>query len=108
MTADQELDADADIARCLEFPLRWLDKQFKHYTVVGAGHRLVHYGERLSALVLIDSAIMREIETLIPFTSAHQPYKIAAIGALCVNPTNKEAVIARNTAQQVLGLNAKC
>jgi acetate kinase len=88
---DQELEADADIARCLEFLLRWLSTQFKHCILVGAGHRVVHGGERLSTPVLIDDAIIRELETLIPFARTHQPYEIAAIKALAaINPALRQ------------------
>lgn len=82
--ADQKLEADASIGRCLEFLLHWLNTQLTHYTVVGAGHRVVHGGERFAAPVLIDAAIIRELETLIPFARTHQPYEIEAIKALAV------------------------
>jgi len=89
--ADQKPEADADVGRCLEFLLRWLNTQFKHCTVVGAGHRVVHGGERLSAPVLIDDTIIRELETLIPFARTHQPYEIAAIKALAaINPALRQ------------------
>ena len=91
MIANQELEADADIGRCLEFLLRWLNAQFKHCTVVGAGHRVVHGGERLSTPVVIDDAVVRELEMLIPFARTHQPYEIAAIKALvAINPSLRQ------------------
>jgi len=83
--ADQKLDAGADIDRCLAYLLRWLNAQLRDYTVVGAGHRVVHGGARLAAPVLIDADIVRELEKLIPLARTHQPYEIAAIKALAAN-----------------------
>jgi acetate kinase len=49
---------------------------------VAAGHRIVHGGDRFSAPVLIDDAVIAALEELVPLAPLHQPHHIAAIRAL--------------------------
>jgi acetate kinase len=49
---------------------------------MGVGHRVVHGGERFSAPVLVDAAILDQIEQLVPLAPLHQPHNVAAIRAV--------------------------
>jgi acetate kinase len=79
---NRKLQKGADLEYGLRYLLRWLKKVHKKYTIVGVGHRVVHGGEHLEAPVLVNAAILRELESLIPFARTHQPYEIAAIRAI--------------------------
>jgi acetate kinase len=48
----------------------------------GVGHRVVHGGATYSAPVLIDAAVIEELEALVPLAPLHQPHHIAAIRAI--------------------------
>ena len=43
------------------------------------GHRVVHGGEKFTNAVLIDDAVLREIETLSPLAPLHNPVNVAGI-----------------------------
>jgi acetate kinase len=49
---------------------------------LGAGHRVVHGGTRLSTPVRVDGAILKELASLIPLAPLHQPHNVAPIEAL--------------------------
>lgn len=48
----------------------------------GVGHRVVHGGMTFSEPVLVDEAVIRELETLVPLAPLHQPHNLAAIRAI--------------------------
>jgi acetate kinase len=48
-------------------------------TVIAIGHRVVHGGTRFSAPVLVDSAVLSQLEQLAPLAPLHQPHNLAAI-----------------------------
>ena len=60
--------------------IRWL---FEHLTslphVEAVGHRVVHGGERFSQSVVIDEAVIAEIEALIELAPLHNPASLAGI-----------------------------
>ncbi len=60
--------------------IRWL---FEHLTslphVEAVGHRVVHGGERFSQPVVIDEAVIAEIEALIELAPLHNPASLAGI-----------------------------
>jgi len=62
--------------------LRWLESRFPDYPLSGAGHRVVHGGNRYSSPVLIDEGVLTELRRLIPLAPLHQPHPIAAVEAL--------------------------
>jgi acetate kinase len=66
----------------LGFLLRWLDSRFTDHRLAGAGHRVVHGGTHYSAPVLVDPAVIADLEHLIPLAPLHQPHNLAAIKAL--------------------------
>jgi acetate kinase len=50
-------------------------------TIAAVGHRVVHGGARYSRPVVIDDAVLAELETLVPLAPLHQPPSLAAIRA---------------------------
>jgi acetate kinase len=49
--------------------------------VAAVGHRVVHGGARFSRPVVIDDAVLAELESLVPLAPLHQPSSLAAIRA---------------------------
>lgn len=49
------------------------------HRIAAVGHRVVHGGARFSAPVLIDDAIVAELEALVPLAPLHLPHNLAAI-----------------------------
>ena len=64
------------------FLLEWLGGALSEQRLVAAGHRVVHGGARFPGPVLVDAAILTEIEALIPLAPLHQPHHAAAIAAV--------------------------
>ena len=50
--------------------------------LAGAGHRVVHGGERFAEPALIDDTVYAHLEALTPLAPLHQPHNLAAIRAL--------------------------
>lgn len=62
--------------------LRWLEGHFSDRRLVGAGHRVVHGGTTYSASVMVNAAVIADLEKLVPLAPLHQPHNLAAIKAL--------------------------
>ena len=61
----------------------WCGRHFGgEASFAAAGHRVVHGGERYSAPVLIDDAVIAALDALVPLAPLHQPHHLAAIRAL--------------------------
>lgn len=54
----------------------------KGHTLCAVGHRIVHGGSHLHAPVLLDDAVMAELDTLLPLAPLHQPHNLAPVRAL--------------------------
>ena len=52
------------------------------HLIVAAGHRVVHGGLNFTKPVLVDAAVIRELEKLEPLAPLHQPHNLAAIRAI--------------------------
>jgi acetate kinase len=74
--------APIDHEGALVMALDWVERHGTGLTVSAAGHRVVHGGARFSAPVLIDRAVLGELEGLAPLAPLHQPHNLAAILAL--------------------------
>jgi len=70
-----------DHRAAMEAILDWLRKRGYDRSVAAIGHRVVHGGPNLTAPALIDSAVMTELNRLIPLAPLHQPHHIAGIEA---------------------------
>ena len=62
--------------------LSWLWAYLAEGTLLAVGHRVVHGGQHYSAPVLVDAAVLAELETLVPLAPLHQPHNLKAIRAL--------------------------
>jgi acetate kinase len=89
--------ADADGRRIVDQPLagrgigagdhaallpvlhEWIAGHTDHLRVVAVGHRVVHGGEQFAAPVLVDDAILDQLEKLAPLAPLHQPHNLAPI-----------------------------
>jgi acetate kinase len=80
--------ANENLAKCrthedaLGFLLGWLECHFKDHSLTGAGHRVVHGGNHYASPVVVDSAVIADLERLVPLAPLHQPHNLAAIKAL--------------------------
>lgn len=68
--------------QALEFLLDWLKANFRRQSIVAAGHRVVHGGERYAAPVRVDDEVLAYLQGLIPLARLHEPFELAAIRAL--------------------------
>jgi acetate kinase len=60
----------------------WLLQHLGGAELLGAGHRVVHGGERYAVPVRIDATVLADLEQLVPLAPLHQPHHLAAIRAL--------------------------
>jgi acetate kinase len=58
---------------------KWIAGHTDHLRVAAVGHRVVHGGEQFAAPVLVDDAILDQLETLAPLAPLHQPHNLAPI-----------------------------
>jgi acetate kinase len=72
------LTHDIALARLFE----WLDRRQAGAPLLGAGHRVVHGGERYAAPCRLDAATFAALEQLVPLAPLHQPHNLAGIRAL--------------------------
>ncbi|MGH6915728.1 MAG: acetate/propionate family kinase, partial [Geminicoccales bacterium] len=73
-------DQRSDHAKFFRVVYDWLHEREGH--LVAVGHRVVHGGAELTAPVLIDEAVMRQLEDLCPLAPLHQPHNLAGIRAV--------------------------
>lgn len=59
----------------------WL-KDHNGFTLVAAGHRVVHGGERFSAPIRLDPAVLEVLDGFVPLAPLHQPHNLRAIRAV--------------------------
>ncbi len=62
--------------------LDWLSAHNPNLDIVAAGHRVVHGGERYSAPVRLDEAVIAELDRLVPLAPLHQPHNLRAVRAV--------------------------
>ncbi|RRR74153.1 MAG: acetate kinase [Candidatus Viridilinea halotolerans] len=68
-------------AYALERLAAWLDPLLPEEGLIGVGHRVVHGGAHYSAPMLLDDAVLCELEAFIPLAPLHQPANLAGIAA---------------------------
>ena len=66
--------------------------------MIGVGHRVTHGGPHYSAPVLVDDALMEEVEKLIPLAPLHLPHNLAYIKAVRAMESNMPQVACFDTA----------
>lgn len=52
------------------------------HTLCAVGHRIVHGGSRYQAPVVVDDAVMTELQRLVPLAPLHEPHNLATVKAL--------------------------
>jgi len=62
--------------------LRWMEGHLGDARLAAAGHRVVHGGRRLVAPARITTAVLAELESLVPLAPLHQPHSLNVIRAL--------------------------
>jgi acetate kinase len=60
----------------------WIESYIAELKVIAAGHRIVHGGVFFSVPVLIEPAVISQLEKLVPLAPLHQAHNLAAIKAL--------------------------
>ncbi|MGF1594816.1 MAG: acetate/propionate family kinase [Kiloniellaceae bacterium] len=73
---------DLDHEHFFGFLLDLLAEALPEAPIVAAGHRVVHGGTGFAAPVLVDAAVLEELQRLVPLAPLHQPHNIAGITAL--------------------------
>ncbi|NTU83992.1 MAG: acetate kinase [Chloroflexales bacterium] len=68
-------------AAALEHLVAWLDPQLDEAGLLGVGHRVVHGGLAYSEALVIDEAILNDLERFVPLAPLHQPHNLAGIRA---------------------------
>ena len=66
----------------LDHLLGWLASHNPSLEIVAAGHRVVHGGERYSAPVCLNEAILAELDRFVPLAPLHQPHNLRAVRAV--------------------------
>ncbi len=61
---------------------RWIEAHADGLRVVAVGHRVVHGGEEFAGPVLVDAAIVDQLDKLSPLVPRHQTHNLAAIRAV--------------------------
>ncbi len=74
---DGAIDAD----RAIEILLGWLSTAVPKLHLSAVGHRVVHGGSDFSRPVVLDDAVVAELEALAPLAPLHQPFNLKGIAA---------------------------
>ena len=68
--------------------LEWIERHEAGWRLIAAGHRVVHGGTLFAAPVLVDAAVLTQLEQLVPLAPLHQPHNLAGIRAVAgIKPT---------------------
>lgn len=60
----------------------WINGQKSEFSLIAAGHRVVHGGKKFSSPVIVNEEILADLKSFIPLAPLHQPYQTAAIETL--------------------------
>ena len=71
----------ADHGAAMDAILQLLNERVPGASVDAVGHRIVHGGPRFAEPVVLDSAVMAELEALSPLAPLHQPHNLAGVRA---------------------------
>src|SRR3954453_18310716 len=88
----------ASVSGALDRLADWLVAQLGGGEPTVIGHRVVHGGPTFSAPVLIDEAVLTELETLVPLAPLHQPNNLAPIRSIRERHPNVPQVACFDTA----------
>ena len=79
---ERELPANADHEAALAAVLDAVRGRLGERRLIGAGHRIVHGGQRYSAPVAVDEAVLADLHALESLAPLHQPHNLAAVEAV--------------------------
>ena len=82
----------------LEDLYQWADGHLPHHDIVAVGHRVVHGGVRFSAPVVVNDAVLKELDGLCSLAPLHQPHNLAAIRAISKMASNLPQIACFDTA----------
>ena len=85
-------------AQALQIILDRLDKDASAFTLVAAGHRVVHGGTAFSQAVYVDNNVLEKLQSFIALAPAHQPHALQAIESLMAQYPNLPQVACFDTA----------
>ncbi|MBC7907145.1 MAG: acetate/propionate family kinase [Rhodospirillaceae bacterium] len=82
--SEQRWPGDSDLHHedLLKHLIDWVEDHLDGAELRAAGHRVVHGGPKYSTPVLVDDALLAELESFIPLAPLHQPHNLAPIKAL--------------------------
>ena len=73
---------DGELHAIIDEMLGWLTRHFGLNDIAGAGHRVVHGGDRFAGPTLITEETLAAIEALVPLDPLHQPQSVRLIRAV--------------------------
>jgi acetate kinase len=79
--AFEEATGPRNHADALTVILAWIEATHPGLGFAAVGHRVVHGGVHYTAPTVIDDAVVRDLEQLIPLAPLHQPHNLAGITA---------------------------
>jgi len=82
--ADRQFASDADsfdANGALDALLDWFSTAMPNLNLAAIGHRVVHGGAIFSMPVVLDDAVIAELERLAPLAPLHQPFNLKGIAA---------------------------
>jgi acetate kinase len=59
----------------------WLHQEFADIDVIAVGHRVVHGGQKYTQSIVVDEAVMQELESLVGLAPLHMPHNLSGIRA---------------------------
>ena len=81
--ADETLDPSVANGRdAIDVLAGWLRSRYGGARVLGVGHRVVHGGPWFDGPTILTKRVLSELYDLVPLAPLHQPYNLAAIGAV--------------------------
>lgn len=75
------VEQPADHRDALTWTIAWLAEHQRRLRVAAVGHRVVHGGPDFGEPVLIDEAVLAQLQALVPLARLHQPHNLAGIAA---------------------------
>ena len=71
--------APKDHSAALQFLIEWLGQTLVGVQVAAVGHRVVHGGSHYTEPVVINDAVLQELESIFALAPLHEPHNIAGI-----------------------------
>ena len=78
---DGDALAPRDVGAALGVVLEWLHANVRPLSVRAVGHRVVHGGTAHASPVVVDDAVLAELERLVPLAPLHEPHNLAGVRA---------------------------